>query len=102
MRKRRVPLPCAQEIAALRRKRVQPSFLTVRKQGRDMFRCPPASGGRTIRIPLRGGIEVRPWSPWSFRVFFRIALVDCPEKSVASLIRQKSESQIFHHVLNFD
>ena len=26
MRKRRVPLPCAQEIAALRRKRVQPSF----------------------------------------------------------------------------
>ena len=64
-----------------------------------MFRCPPASGGRTIRIPLRGGIEVR---PWSFRVFFRIASVDYPEKSAASLIRQKSESQIFHHVLNFD
>ena len=33
MRQHQVPLPCAQEIAALRRKRVQPSFSDCKEAG---------------------------------------------------------------------
>lgn len=86
MRKRQVPLPCVQEIAALRRKRVQPSFSD----------CKEAVAGQVSSLDcLRrthdpntssGGIEVR---PWSFHVFFRASSVDCLETSFASLIRQK-------------
>lgn len=99
MRKRRVPLPCAQEIAALRRKRVQPSFSDCKEARAGHVSLPADLRGTHDPNTSSGGIEVR---FWSFRVFFRIASVDCPEKSAASLIRQKAKSQIFHHVLNFD
>ena len=86
MRKRRVPLPCAQEIAALRRKRVQPSFSDCKEAGAGQISLSACLRRTHDPNTSSGGIEVR---PWSFRVFFRVFSVDCPEKPVASLIRQK-------------
>ena len=40
MRQHQVPLPCVQEIAALRRKRVQPSFSDRREAGEGSSYCP--------------------------------------------------------------
>ena len=86
MRKRRVPLPCAQEIAALRRKRVQPSFSDCKEAGAGHVSM-PASLRRTHDLNTSSG-RYRS-APLEFRVFFRVASVDGPEKSVASFIRQK-------------
>ena len=65
MRKRQVPLPCVQEIAALRRKRVQPSFSDCKEAGAGQVSMP--AGIRKTHDPnaSSGGIEVRPWIPSS-------------------------------------
>ena len=61
MRKRRVPLPCAQEIAALRRKRVQPSFSDCKEAGAGQVLMPASLRRTHDPNTSSGGIEVRPW-----------------------------------------